>query len=584
MTELFVNGQRVVLPAGFSAKVKRENPFFTSNGDYTLDVELSLLHPVNARIFNHANRKNRQGDLPSGLSATLISDNRTLLKGVETIVKVTDTTITIQILSANSELNYRLKDVQGNPTKIWSMNLGTAPAVVTENIVRYSIDNEQNMSPGVYAPVFSKRDNILFNPWLYDSTSGSPVLKPYWYYGGTEGKGPWLIQPYLSYILETLFTELGYTLPEELFPTPYGLFILNGSFNKEYAKMLPDWTVVELLDKVESLFNGVFVADQHRNINYLLAKDYYLDEDVVIKDVVDEWEMDPAVDDLLTPKTANVSYKLPSSTYMAYQKLDQSILDVAEIINLSTYAQILEHATAQNGSNPAVLKRRIYHCNGSDTDYVCCWNESNALYLQRANRLKDLINTTNQDAEISQEITPSTMKFYEGPGAPRLMIQVPEIDTESWIDQDSSSKSIQEFLDESISVEGYSNDNLQLAFYKGLKNCKDKIGMTTLPYPISMIDYLSDAPGSDETLLDASLPSLRLTGSNGLYGQFYSQGPILDAKKERRFSFLCATPEKLDFRKRFLINGKRYVCKELEFSVSLDELSPLIEGLFFELL
>jgi len=127
--------------------------------------------------------------------------------------------------------------------------------------------------------------------------------------------------------------------------------------------MLPDWTVVDLLDKVESLFNGVFIADQHRNINYLLAKDYYLDDDIEIKEVVDEWEMDPEVDDLLTPKTANVRYKLPSSTYMAYQKLDQSIIAVAETVNLSTYAQILAHATAQNGSNPSVLKKRIYHCN-----------------------------------------------------------------------------------------------------------------------------------------------------------------------------------------------------------------------------
>ena len=42
MTELFIDGVSVVLPAAVEIQVKRENPFFTKNGEYTYDIELAL--------------------------------------------------------------------------------------------------------------------------------------------------------------------------------------------------------------------------------------------------------------------------------------------------------------------------------------------------------------------------------------------------------------------------------------------------------------------------------------------------------------------------------------------------------------
>ena len=38
MTELFIDGVSVVLPAAVEIQVKRENPFFTKNGEYTYDT------------------------------------------------------------------------------------------------------------------------------------------------------------------------------------------------------------------------------------------------------------------------------------------------------------------------------------------------------------------------------------------------------------------------------------------------------------------------------------------------------------------------------------------------------------------
>ena len=58
MTELFIDGVSVVLPAAVEIQVKRENPFFTKNGEYTYDIELALTNAVNARLYNHLHRLN----------------------------------------------------------------------------------------------------------------------------------------------------------------------------------------------------------------------------------------------------------------------------------------------------------------------------------------------------------------------------------------------------------------------------------------------------------------------------------------------------------------------------------------------
>ena len=45
MTQLIINGIEAVLPHNFSTTVKRENSFFTKNGEYTYDCTLRLDNP-----------------------------------------------------------------------------------------------------------------------------------------------------------------------------------------------------------------------------------------------------------------------------------------------------------------------------------------------------------------------------------------------------------------------------------------------------------------------------------------------------------------------------------------------------------
>ena len=58
MTELIIDGVSAVLSKDFSIQVKRENPLFTKNGEYTYDITLPLDNPTNAELYKHLNRLN----------------------------------------------------------------------------------------------------------------------------------------------------------------------------------------------------------------------------------------------------------------------------------------------------------------------------------------------------------------------------------------------------------------------------------------------------------------------------------------------------------------------------------------------
>ena len=106
MTELYIDGVSVPLPAGFEMSVKHENPYFTKNGEYTYDIELSLNDPTVAKLYGFINRLNRSDTVAVNRRAVLIADNRVYIDGSEIITGWSDTKVQIQLVSGNSQLNY----------------------------------------------------------------------------------------------------------------------------------------------------------------------------------------------------------------------------------------------------------------------------------------------------------------------------------------------------------------------------------------------------------------------------------------------------------------------------------------------
>ena len=106
MTELFIDGVQAVLPKDFSIQVKRENPLITKNGEYTYEITLQLTNATNAELYAHLNRLNSVQEVKTKRAAILVADNRVYCNGTEIITGWTDDTVSLQIASGNSELNY----------------------------------------------------------------------------------------------------------------------------------------------------------------------------------------------------------------------------------------------------------------------------------------------------------------------------------------------------------------------------------------------------------------------------------------------------------------------------------------------
>ena len=123
MIQLFANSHELLLPDDFSFTLISENSLITNNGEFTLDIELSLLETINSKAFGHIERLNKV-DIPKSWDGKIIIDGVSKL-GKIVYVDNTDTSIVIQFIAGNSELNYIAK----NEKKIWELDWGTETAI-----------------------------------------------------------------------------------------------------------------------------------------------------------------------------------------------------------------------------------------------------------------------------------------------------------------------------------------------------------------------------------------------------------------------------------------------------------------------
>ena len=110
MTILYLNGKRAVIDEKQTVKFVRENTYFTKTGTYTYDITLPALCSENIAIFGHIYRKDQRKATNTTFDARLHVDNMDILNGTATIINVTETSIKVQLMGGNSELNFYSKN------------------------------------------------------------------------------------------------------------------------------------------------------------------------------------------------------------------------------------------------------------------------------------------------------------------------------------------------------------------------------------------------------------------------------------------------------------------------------------------
>lgn len=120
MIELFLDDKPAVLKENVSIKLTRENVYFTKSGSYTYDVELPLQCTENRAIFGSINRKDVSTEFKE-FHAILRVDNKVLLDGRAVINNVTETSVKVQLLGGNADMNFTR---QGSEIYIDELDIG----------------------------------------------------------------------------------------------------------------------------------------------------------------------------------------------------------------------------------------------------------------------------------------------------------------------------------------------------------------------------------------------------------------------------------------------------------------------------
>jgi hypothetical protein len=370
---------------------------------------------------------------------------------------------------------------------------------------------------------------------------------------------------------------------------------LNGNQQDfEISKMLPDWTVDAFFSEIEKMFNvGFFVDKQNKTVSILFKKDFYQDapktfitqiQDSFTKNIDNEKREDYSI--------ANVGYNIPSDEYFDLQNLPEEIIKKARKMTFPTDNEAIGYI--QQESDKESLKDILFYGEDKNSYRICYEDKEKEAGLYRPKRVNvfsPLFNNPNSsEIDIELKIIPAPMRVIDLPVIRGFVVdpvyyvrtQMPAVKIVGYTEEESLD--IQAEIEGTSKKEKYSMDNIQLFFYKG-KVMIYETGQSIHPnrklmYDMAFVDYLlefSSAMGN--TYADTSRVSLRLNDDNSGLKSLYQSSIKIDTTNE--FTFYFIHKGQLDVKSIFVINNKEFVCKELQYNINAQGITPVIEGKFY---
>lgn len=618
MTELLINGQRVVLPYNFSTTIIDENPFFTKNGKYSLGIEILFKgEPENKKIYKHLDRFNTVNEIPKDRSAILIVDNEVVLNGTEDILEFSNERVKIQILSGNSDLNFLI----GGDFQLRSLNMGSATPFNSDKVDPG--ENQMDVSRQVFNALrlsYPARDWHLL-PFYTGEDMRGDINATFWYPHGNfyflepnwmddivlgqsydsrfvpaySGQVP---QPYLCFIIKKVFEILGYSLTENALaehPVLKDAYIVHGMQTLEYAKMLPVWTVTEFLSKIELQFDCTFVVDTDTRIARLLFN-YQNNIDrqsgeVYTPVALDEFTVEHDEDNKLFVQNSNVAYSLDSDDYYKFMNIDPRFITQVKNNNfLIEYNTLSEMVSMVENTNDVNRFKKIWT---DKYDMFIAYDTGRTINGQaeviprRIHSFGPLMN--NPDSEdIDQEfdIIPASMIInrtattMEWDPAWMQMAIAGSFDP---LYIDGSTEGDEEFNLQSL-IEGESSlpdevsySKMRLAIYSGISEL-DTVNVRSR-YPISYVESLAEY--FEESKIERYFGPIggdpfRLSNLNR---DIYSETQKTDTTNTYKVPFV--SKGKVNLMSVFVIKNKAFRCVKIERTVSNRGFNSISRGEFY---
>jgi len=578
MTQLLIADTEVVLPQNFSTTIKRENSFFTKSGEYSYDITLRLDNPVNLMLYGFLNRTNKSGQLDTDRTAVLTVDGRVYCRGREVITRWTEQSVSIQIVSGESELNYFI----GQDRKVEELDLGEVKS------------DDECVWPVVRTA--AKAYINVSRTWVRDS-----YLRGHYTHTWTHD----VPSPYLYDLLERIIRALGYTIgTNQLTETDMKhLFLLNTVRTRQYARMVPGWTVSDLLQEVEKLTGVVFIIDNlKKTCDIILKTRFYLGaRQLPLNDVVDAYEAEVTDGDGGdTDFTAsNVSYDLPSHRWANLMRLPEG-LPTLEKRGYNSLRELVRDAWAgieggdreaqeKKASEPVILVdnstgrafiRMFRMTEVQRTGYTFTLSEA---HLAEVDQMADL-KRDETASTMELKITPAPMVHFLQIGAGMELIDLCSEDgffefhdygmtgeeSEDGADEDQELNEgdgdslIEDTIRQAEKKESSAGD-LYCAFYHGdLWNGMPVV--YTDSYHVAIAGILTGFNGSHSTYNPGQPEgSLRL---KDLEDTYYQGGYEIDTR--HAMTFETFDPNVIDPRQVYVIRNRRYVVRDVEETINAE--------------
>lgn len=627
MTELYIDKQLIVLPETFSITIIDENPFFTKNGQYTYDISLSLLDPINAKIYQHLNRINRKGDIPSNRSAYLVVDNEVVLNGTEVILEYSDTEVKIQLVSGNSELNFLI----GGDRRLRELDLGKAVPYRGADIydiaakVYRDLDKrypERNWHLLPYSAGYD--DDMVPTPFFYSLPIGNlfrllhktnmpgfeqGAMAFAEYFPIHSGQVP---QPYLCFIIRKVVEAIGYTLEynaledDEIRSQAY---IVHGFRTLEFAKMLPDWTVIEFFEELEQWLDAITIVDPYTKTVKLMHKYQSSVENgnKVMLQALDEFTVEYDRENNEIIQNSNIGYDLDDDEYYRYSRISADVRKTADNRDFSNLNIVMMLVQEQPpGENVLGSIFNIFAGSSAGSSFIG-YRKEDILSLKKVDSFRSLFNNTeSEDVNINMRIIPASFvtSYLRTNEIPQLLtdfwIQIPvahDYDElleggAEFVDNDNNSPSpsitnVQEAIESEFSTEDRKGGGkLRLALYSGQKAAQRKLKHDESPifsayYPMPFVEALY------ETYTKSKVE--RYMTVNGfvrnpfrleeMSRDIYNKTEAIDTNKLYKISFINTRIK--DLTAIFDINNKEFRCIKIERVITPKGFDKVVKGEFY---
>lgn len=631
MMKLYIGGMLVHLPSNFSTEYYTKSPYFTNEGDFTLNIDLDLKDPANARAYAYLHRIDRTKK-PSRREAVLQDETGVVIRGKEILLEVNDMKASIQIVAGASELNYEIGDRKLRDLDLWS-------AFGTDEVEFFPVcafNETEHAEWGLMTgDEYVTEDGVKQQKW---AIANRPRMRNGQYEMNYE-----VGQPFFWAIVERVVAALGFEVGTNVLKTDtrYNRMVMVHAIRSQYiADILPDWTVTKLFNEVQKFFNVIIVVDKAtRRVDIIHAWNFFTTGNMeVVKhnDVVtvdknydngDEMTMVnyEAAHYAFTGKDINkyndISEELKAvcvtrqgvsvSTGDAYDRQHYSYLWQAIPLNASWQGSDSVPLAVEGEFGKRVLYKDTFFGEertfvlASVEDDLCLWKMVDAFGAKETRR--------KGATDVEMAIVPARMASspLQGRDGQWWQYPLPAVDGEassykghSWGGGGSMDTAPDVNINDDIKS-GYKEeksnraDVMFAAFYLGELNpssweASGNNVPSAVKLPLAAPDWqvqlmrLRGAPGSSrfwksarQVRLGTETLTMAIKGTNGMDAYTYSKNNAVDTSVAYTIRF--RSHKQHDVRKVWLIDNRLFYCRELKFSIDDGKRSELVEGVFLPL-